>query len=494
MKSRYGHLFALFLLLTLSASSSFAQRTMTLKEAIEISRSNSVAALRAKHSFVSAYWAYRSYQASRLPSFVVYGNLMNYNKSLTMLQSYEDGSVRYVNSYNLQNSLGLQISQNITMTGGHLSLLSNLSRIDQYGMARALTWYSQPVSVSYTQPLFSYNQFKWDKMIEPKEYEKSKREYLESMEQLTAQTAESYFNLLAATKRAEASRTNFENTTKMLSVASERLRLGTVTRDEYLQLELRALNDSISINQADINVREAQMALNSILGFDESVEIAPVIEETLPDIVMDYGMVLDKSFDNSTFSLSNEIDELKAASDVAQAKASRGISMSLNASFGLSQTGPAMSEAYRNPLNHEVVGLSFSIPVFDWGLGKGKVQKAKAAEEVVKAQIMQSENDYRRKIFTMVGQFNSQRQRCMASRRASEIASERYSLMMDKFLQGGATVTDLTNAQNDSDTALDLYISDLGDYWNFYYTLRTYTLYDFESGKDIDIDITELTE
>ena len=105
--------------------------------------------------------------------------------------------------------------------------------------------------------------------------------------------------------------------------------------------------------------------------------------------------------------------------------------MSLNARFGLSQSGAGLPDVYRDLLNQEVVGLTFSVPIFDWGLGKGKVQKAKAAEEVVKAQNLQDENDFRRKIFTAVGQFNNQRQQCVASKRAMEIASERYSLMMD---------------------------------------------------------------
>ena len=75
-----------------------------------------------------------------------------------------------------------------------------------------------------------------------------------------------------------------------------------------------------------------------------------------------------------------------------------------------------------------------------------------------------------------------------------EIATERYSLMMDKFRGGNATVTDLTNAHNDSDSALSKYVGDLSNYWNYYYTLRKLTLYDFFTGRDIDIDVKEMVE
>ena len=169
---------------------------MSLDEAIHTARMQSVEALQARQSFISTYWSYRSYQASRLPSFSLSGNLANFNRSLTLLQNPEDGSLNYVSSNNLQNGAGLQINQNITFTGGTLSVASDLSRIDQFGQNKSLTWYSRPVTVSYYQPLFTYNQFKWDKKIEPKEYEQGKRQYLERMESITVNAVYAYHNLL----------------------------------------------------------------------------------------------------------------------------------------------------------------------------------------------------------------------------------------------------------------------------------------------------------
>ena len=80
-------------------------------------------------------------------------------------------------NYNLQNTLGLSIKQNIALTGGTLRLYSSLNRLDQFAPKDSKSYYSQPITLSYTQPLFAYNQFKWDKKIAPKEYELAKRTY-----------------------------------------------------------------------------------------------------------------------------------------------------------------------------------------------------------------------------------------------------------------------------------------------------------------------------
>lgn len=157
---------------------------MSLEDAIAEARRNSVQAIEARSNFVSDYWSWRSYQASRLPSIALYGTLGSFDRSFRLLQNFDTGEMVYTKNYNMENDLGLRIRQNITATGGTLTLFSELDRIDQFG-ARGHTWYSQPFAVTYSQPLFSYNRFKWDKLISPKEYEKAKRTYLEAMEDVT---------------------------------------------------------------------------------------------------------------------------------------------------------------------------------------------------------------------------------------------------------------------------------------------------------------------
>ena len=484
----------LSLLLACCLGTALWAQEMTLDEVMEVARTRSVQALAAKSEFVSSYWEWRAYQASRLPSFYVYGTAGGFDRSLRLLQSAETGDLVYKPNYNMENSLGLQAVQNITATGGTLYLFSQLTRLDQFGENARAFWYTQPLNLRYNQPLFAYNRFKWEKRISPKEYEKAKRNYIENLEEINLKAVELYFNVMLASRNLSVSETNYANTSRMLDIAARRLSLGTVTRDDYLQLELRMLNDSISINENRVGLRKARMELNSLLGFDESYEIDPVLNEALPDIVMDYNQVLEKSDSNSSFQLEGEIDMLNADEAVEQAKAERGITMQLNATFGLTNTASDLPAVYKDLLDQEVLGLTFSFPIFDWGRGRGRVKKAEAAAEVLKAAVEQERNDRRITLFTAVGQFNNQRQMCSVSGRAESIARERYELVMEKFRNGNATVTDLNTARSESDEAIRKYINDLSNYWTYYYTLRRYTLYDFVNGRDLDVSLEEMIE
>lgn len=482
------------MLLAISLGAELGAQEMNLDNVIDIARSRSVPALAAKSEFVSSYWAWRAYQASRLPSLYMYGTLGGFDRSLRLLQSAETGNLIYKPNYNMENSVGLQAVQNITATGGTLYLYSQLTRIDQFGDNARASWYTQPLNLSYKQPLFAYNRFKWEKRISPKEYEKAKRNYIESLEDINLKAVDLYFNLMLASRNLSVAESNFLNTSKMLDIAARRLSLGTVTRDDYLQLELRVLNDSISINENRVELSKARMELNSLLGLDESYEIVPVLDEELPGIVIDYEQVLEKSGSNSSFELGGEINMLNAEAAVEQAKADRGITMQLNATFGLTNTSDDLPAVYKNLLDQEVLGLTFSFPIFDWGQGRGKVKKAEAAADVIRATVEQERNDRRITLYTAVGQFNNQRQMCSVSRRAEAIARERYELVMEKFRNGNATVTDLNTARSESDEAIRKYVNDLNNYWTYYYTLRRYTLYDFVNGRDLDVSFEEMTE
>jgi hypothetical protein len=65
---------------------------------------------------------------------------------------------------------------------------------------------------------------------------------------------------------------------------------------------------------------------------------------------------------------------------------------------------------------------------------------------------------------------------------------------MDRFRAGSATVLELNTARNESDAALNQHLTDLGNFWIYYYTLRQYALFDFIAGEDIALDENELEQ
>lgn len=466
---------------------------LRLEEAIFLAHSRSLDAMIAKYSFFGSYWEYRSYKASRLPSLNLKGNLFNFDRSIRLLQDYS-GELGFVENYSLENTLGLSISQNIAFTGGVVEVYSSLGRLDQFVPDKSHAYYTQPITLTYTQPLFAYNQFKWDKKISPKEYELAQRAYVEAMEDVTLNAVMYYYDLLKLQNRYDIAVQSYRNTKVLYSIALQRNKIGSITVDELLQLELRMLNDSLSIGQALLDLDESRMQLNSFLRYAGNVRIQPVMEEGIPDMEVDYRFAIEKALQNSSFPLQNQIDLLTAESEIAMAKAERGASASINARFGASQTGEKFTAAYANLLDQEVVGLEFSIPLFDWGMGRGRVRMAKARAEVVKSQVEQDEIDFRKTLFMIVQQIESQRQQCRLAKMARNVAQRRYAVAVENFRRGMISVTDMNMAQSENDEADQAYLAAIADFWSLYYTLRRKTLYDFVSRTDIRVDLEKLVQ
>ncbi len=492
---RLTPLVILLLLLTLSLNLSFAQKIklrISLEEAIEIAKDQSPSALVAKHNFLASYWQFRAFRAQLLPTLNLSATLGNYNRSLVPLQNSETGEINYVANNNMKNSLSLSIDQNIALTGGRVSLFTSLYRLDQFDSGLPATYNSQPINITYIQPLRTYNNLKWDKVTEPKRYERSKRRYLEQMENITGNVIPLYFDVLQAQQRLAMSSKNYDNTVALYKLTKERYERGMVSKNDVLQLELRVINENLSINDHKLNLDMRMLRLKTYMGYNEHVELELVVPESGPGITLNFDEVLEKAYKNSSFLLDNELELLGAEQEVERNKANTGIQANLNAQFGLTQQGDELGTAYSNPMDQQIVSLGLRLPIIDWGLGKGRVKMAKSRQELIKAQVDQEMNEFKQNVFIKVIQFNNQVEQCNLSARADSIALERYENARQRFMDGTIGVTELNNAQNEKDQASNRFISDLGNFWQYYFNIRRMSLYDYLSRKDLSAEFDKM--
>lgn len=497
---RFSLVFSFIILFSCAFSSNRAysqqkhKLTMTLEEVTEVAQEQSQAAMLAKHNFLINYWQFRSYKATLLPSLNLNASLGQYNRSLQALRNSETGEYNYITNNNLSNSLSLSIDQNIALTGGKISLITSLNRLDQFSPINNILYNSQPVKINYSQPIKAYNALKWDKIIEPKYYERAKRYYMEAMEQINISAVNHFFNVLSARINLEMAQKDLESSELSLKIAQERYEIGTVTKNDVLSLNHRFLNAQLDISDKQLALEMSLLNLRTFLGFNDNVDIELVIPESIPDLQIDYQEVYARSIENNAYMLGNEISLLNAEQEVARAKSTNGLQANLFAIFGLTQRGDTFSGAYKNPMDQEILGLSLSLPILDWGMGKGKVKLAQSREEVVKTQVEQSIAEYRQNILIKVMQFNKLNVQCNISLQADSIAKLSYDIANERFKNGTITVLELNTAQNSMRSSASRYISDLGSYWQNYFTIRKLSLYDYIKGKELSADFDKLTD
>lgn len=463
--------------------------TLTLSEAIEMARQHSPEAIAARHSFRAAYWNWRSFRANQLPSLTLTSD-PTLNRSIQSV-TLGDGTDKFVHRNQLSIDAGLEIQQNVALTGGTLLLKTGLQRLDMF-TDNVSSYKSTPVVIGYEQNLFGYNSFKWERRIEPIKYEEAKKNYIETLELVAAYATNRFFSLATAQTSLEIAEYNYANADTLYRYAEGRYNIGTITENEMLQLELNKLTEQTNRLNAQIDVDNSIQSLRSYLGISENMEIKVIPEDSVPHLTVNVNDALQLAFQNNPDISSFERRRLQSESTVAEARANRGFKADLYAQFGLTQSNEDLKKAYHSPMDQQLVTLGIRIPILDWGVGKGRVKVAKSNRDKVYTELEQERMDFELNVAKLVKQFNLQANKVAIAHKTDLTAQRRNDVARKLYLLGKSTLLDLNAAIAEKDNSRRAYINALYNYWNLYYGLRSLTGYDFEKQIPITEDYTLL--
>jgi hypothetical protein len=479
-----------FLLLTSMAAGQELKK-LTFGEVIKLSEEQSPNALMAKHRFRASYWQYRTFVAQYRPSLVLTGTTPDYSYAFDKVWDSESGSYDYIATNTLSNLGSLSLSQNIGLTGGTIYLNSDLTVFNDFENDTR-RFISTPIGIGLNQPLFRYNALKWQKRTEPLKYASAKKTFLANIESVHQQAVMNFFSLALAQINKQIAEMNYSNADTLFMIAQGRYNLGTISEDELLQMKLSYLNAETAKKQADMNLRDREIRLRSFLGFNDNVRLELLIPSELPDMQVSSKEVFDLAMQNNPDILNQQLAVITAESNVAQAKAEKGLNANLTASYGLRDQDPVFRQAYNDPNKQQRIRIGFTLPILDWGLGQGKYRMAQSSLELAQVQANQAIVDFQQNLLLEVEQFNLQKSQVEIAAKADTVAKKRYDVTKQRFLIGKIAVLDLNDADTRKDQNRRAYLQSLQDYWIYFYTIRSLTLFDFVNRKPLETDFEKL--
>ncbi|HUV00199.1 MAG TPA: TolC family protein [Bacteroidales bacterium] len=460
-------------------------RKLTFNEVIKLSEEQSPNALMAKHRFRASYWQYRTFVAEYRPSLTLTGTTPYYTTAYERVWNSVLERWDYKSTNVLRNLGSLALSQNIGLTGGTLSLNSDLTLENDFENDTR-KYITVPVSIGLVQPLFRYNSLRWQKKTEPLKYETAKKTYLSNIESVHQQAVMNFFSLALAQINKQIVEMNYANADTLYRIARGRYELGTIAEDELLQMQLSWLNAETARREAEMNLRDREIRLRSFLGFNESVRIELIMPAEIPDLQISVQEVLDLALANNPQVLNQQLTLLTAQSTVAQAKAEKGLNANLIVSFGLRDQDPDFALAYAQSNQQQNVRIGITMPILDWGLGRGKYRMAQSSLELANVQSQQALVDFEQNLMLDVEQFNLQANQVAIAAKSDTVAMKRYEVTKQRFLIGKIAVLDLQDADTKKDQNRRAYVQALQNYWNYFYNIRNLALYDFINRKPLE--------
>ena len=465
--------------------------SLTLYEVIDLAQKQSPDALQAKNRFLSSYWQYRTFKAGFLPSLSMNATLPRFSRTIDKV-TQNDGSEKFIERKQATTSLGLSLTQNLSMTGGQVFMSSDIQRLDLFKSSTETNYASNPVTFGIRQPLFKYNEFKWSRKIEPLRYKEAERKLKEDREQIALTAVSMFFDLLSSQIRMKIQLTNLANNDTLYKIAKGRYNIGTIAENELLQLELQLLSAQSQVENMKLELENRIFSLKSYLRLkdDIAIELIPPVETLSLRINSDTA--INRAYDNRSASIAFQRRILEAQNGVLRAKASSGFSANLVAMYGTTQSAPDLAGAYRNPSDMQQLTVGLQVPILDWGLGRGKVKMAESSLALERSAVEQQQIDFKQEVYLKVRQFNIQQSQVRIAAKSDTVADKRYQVTKQRYLIGKIGITDLNIAQNEKDDARQGYFNVLQTFWRNYFEIRKLTLFDFAKNKDIIIDPAEL--
>jgi outer membrane protein TolC len=489
-------LLSLIAVLSFSASKINAQeiKKLTLDEVTKLAAEQSPNAFMAKHRFRASYWQYRTFIAQYRPSLTLTGTTPDYSNSYDKVWNSQTNSYDYRSTNTISNLGSLSLSQNIGFTGGTISLNSDLTMFNDLENSANKKYITTPLSIGLNQPLFRYNALKWQKKTEPLKYQTAKQTFLANMEAVNAQAVMNFFSLALAQINKQIAEMNYSNADTLYRIAKGRYQLGTIAEDELLQMQLSWLNSETSRKQADMNLRDREIRLRSFLGFNDNVRLELIIPNEIPALQVGTQEVFDLAMANNPEMLTQQLTVLTAQSAVAQAKAEKGLNANLIASYGLRDQDKDLALAYQDFNKQQRVRIGFTLPLLDWGLGRGRYRMAQSSLELAQVQSKQAIVDFQQNLYLDVEQFNLQKSQVEIAAKSDTVAMKRYEVTKQRFLIGKIAVLDLNDADSRKDQNKRAYIQALQNYWSYFFNIRALTLFDFLNNKPIEADYEKLLQ
>ena len=466
---------------------------LSLGRTIEIASDSSLQAFSSKNQYEASYWAFRSYKAARLPSLTL---------SMTPLQYYRDiirryNSERDLDIYREQQSLyssgNLSIRQNVDLTGGTFFLDSELGFMRNFRTDATYNQYtSVPIRIGYQQNLFGFNSFKWEKQIEPLKYDKALRKFLYDREAISEESTQYFFDLAMAQAEYDMARDNVASSDTLYRIGEQRHKIASIPETDLLTLQLDALNARNSLKNAEISLKRAMSAFVSYLNLDKETIVRLELPGRPKDMEISVDDALAHARENNPDFLGNRQDILEAEREVDRTQKSAVFDATFYASVGFNNTAETFLNAYRKPLQQNVVSIGFSIPLMDWGVRKGRVNVARNNLNVTTISVRQREINLEQDVVMTVNDFNIQQDMIHSAEEARLLANKAYETMKEWFIIGKADINSLTLSLNRQKEAQKNYISSLKNYWLSYYKIRKLTLFDFEKNERLSITNYEL--
>lgn len=275
-----------------------------------------------------------------------------------------------------------------------------------------------------------------------------------------------YSRLLANREQALIEINNIESTKKQLEVINEKIKVGRMTRFEAYAFEARLNTEQANLitiqNDASIALQDLKHLLN--IKYKDPVDISPIDNATISEIYSNNIYLtdfIDTILLNHPAIKQARLEQQVAESGLGIAKSysypSLSVGGNISSNYNVNRTN---SVGTKIPIGRQLtqnegknLNISLRIPIFSQMQNIGFVKKAKIDINTAQLNLQEAENIIVKNTLQLINDFNSSRQKYLATLSARDQNVLSYSMYEEKYKLGQLSSLELLTARNLLNTA-----------------------------------------
>ena len=461
-------------LLTLSGLySAHAQEVLTLEKALNTAFEHSPSLIQSKLSLEQRQLNLKAQDASLKSQFSLDVTPFRYTRN----NQYDNFNSKWYANETKMSSASFGITQPIKWTDGTISLYNDASNRTTGGN---YTSFNHNLSLRISQPLFTYNRTKMQ--LKELEYALENAKISYALQQLSIEknVTSQFYDVYQKQKDLNISRDEYNNQKQNYDIIKNKVEAGLLAKEELYKAEVNLAN---TVYSKEISFENAKDNFKLLLGMSLDEDIAILFDNNIPTVDVNINDAVKYALDQRMEIRQKQITLEQDVFSIIRTKAESEFKGDLSVRVGMDALAGKVKNMYDKPTDNEEVGVTLTIPIFDWGAKKAKVKSSQLAMESdeisleeQKKEIVIAVRQICRNLPTLIRQIE-------IKKKSIENAERTYEINLEKYRNGNLTGMDLQQFQNQLTTAKQDYTSAIISYKIELLNLKIQTLWDFETHK-----------
>ncbi len=473
-------------------SYTYAQTPMTIEQALDIAEENNPDLKAAKLNLERYQYNLEAQQASLKSRFSLDLNPINYGRS----RRFDERLSQWYTNETLNTSGTFRVSQPILMTGGEVSLIntfgwqdnkSTVENIDNRNRA-----FSNDFYLRLSQPIFTYNRTKMElKQIEF-DYENAGIRYALQRLNMERSITNQFYTVYMAQNNLSISKEELENTEQSFEIIKNKVEADLSAREELYQAELNLANAQSAVEERSVSLENAKDQLKQTLGMSLEDNIEVTLDIKLDHVAIDLVQAVQSALSSRMEIRQREIDIELAEFQMIQTKSLNEFKGDISLSVGIIGDNEKFGNIYENPTQNPRMSISLSVPIFDWGEKKARVNAQKVAQTLAKLEQENLRIDIELDVRQTWRRLENLRTQIDIAEKSVRNAQLTYDINLTRYREGDLTGMEISQFQTQLSNRKIAHAQALINYKIELLNLKILTLYDFEDERPI-VPIKEWT-